>query len=100
MPSKVRSKVGTWDLRDLDELYNKRFEKFLQAIEEKVKKVESKQQILVDTISTNDFKSLLFEIEDLSENMSIAAGYSHLIYASDTSSNEGAALMTKMDGLS
>jgi oligoendopeptidase F len=87
-------------LRDLDELYNKRFEKFLQAIEEKVKKIESKQLILVDTISTNDFKSLLFEIEDLSENMGIAAGYSHLMYASDTSSNEGAALMTKMDGLS
>lgn len=32
--------------------------------------------------------------------MSIAAGYSHLLYATDTSSNEGAALMTKMDALS
>lgn len=100
MPNKVRSKVGTWDLRDLDQLYNKGFEKFLQSVEEKVKKVESKKELLVDTISTDDFKNLLFEIEDISESMGIGAGYSHLLYASDTSSNKGAALMTKMDGLS
>lgn len=100
MPSKVRSKVGSWDLGDLEKSYNQRFEKFLQAIEEKVKKVESKQQLLLDTISTDDFKSLLFEIEEISENMSIAGGYSHLLYASNTSSNQAAALVTKMDGLS
>ncbi len=100
MPSKVRSKVGSWDLGDLEKSYNEGYEKFLQAIEEKVKKVESKQRLLSDTISSGDFKSVLFEIEGISENMSIATGYSHLLYASDTSSNEGAALMTKMDGLS
>lgn len=100
MTPKVKSRVGSWDLSDLEKSYKEGFEKFLQSIDRSVKHVEAKQQILVDTISSTDFKNLLLSIENISERMSIAAGYSHLLYASDTSSNQAAALMTKMDTLS
>src|ERR1044072_1650745 len=99
MPARAKTKVGSWELGDLEKSYKEGFEKFLRSIEKQVRYVEAKNQILANTISATDFKNLLLSVENISERMSIAAGYSHLLYATDTSSNEGAALMTKMDGL-
>jgi oligoendopeptidase F len=100
MPTRAKTKVGSWELGDLEKSYKEGFEKFLRSIEKQVRYVEAKNQILANTISATDFKNLLLSVENISERMSIAAGYSHLLYATDTSSNEGAALMTKMDALS
>ena len=100
MPARAKTKVGSWELGDLEKSYKEGFEKFLRSIEKQVRYVEAKNQILANTISATDFKNLLLSVENISERMSIAAGYSHLLYATDTSSNEGAALMTKMDALS
>ena len=100
MHARVKPKVASWDLGDLENSYKEGFEKFLGSVERSVKDVEAKQQILADTISAADFRNLLLSIENISEKVSTAGGYYHLLYASDTSSNEAAALVTKMDALS
>ena len=73
MVAKVKPKIGSWELGDLEKSYKEGFEKFLQSIEKQVKYVEAKNQILVDTISAADFKKLLLSVENISERMSIGS---------------------------
>ncbi|HZA07153.1 MAG TPA: hypothetical protein VE619_05555 [Nitrososphaeraceae archaeon] len=51
------------------------------------------------TISLSDFENLLHLIENISERISIASGYAHLKYSTDTSCNETASLVTRMERL-
>jgi oligoendopeptidase F len=90
-------KLGTWKLDDLikDPTGNE-FQEYLESIATKVTQLESKRKDLQDNISTVEFENFLHSIEDISEKVNIASGYAHLIYAADTSSNEQAALVTKM----
>ena len=90
-------KLGTWKLDDLikDPTGNE-FQEYLESIATKVTQLESNRKDLHDNISTVEFENILHSIEDISEKVNIASGYAHLIYAANTSSNERAALVTKM----
>ena len=76
------------------------FQGSIKSIEEKVKLIENKRQYLSNDISTTEFQDILYFIEDISERISIAAGYAQLKYSEDTSSNAAASLLTRMDQLS
>ena len=94
-------KTGSWDLSDLVKDPNSsEFHGSIKSIEEKVKLVENKRQYLSNDISTTEFQNILYLIEDISERISIAAGYAQLKYSEDTSSNAAASLLTRMDQLS
>jgi oligoendopeptidase F len=94
-------KTGSWDLSDLVKDPNSsEFQGSIKSIEEKVKLIENKRQYLSNDISTTEFQRILYLIEDISERISIAAGYAQLKYCEDTSSNAAASLLTRMDQLS
>ncbi len=94
-------KTGSWDLSDLVKDPNSsEFQGSIKSIEEKVKLIENKRQYLSSDISTTEFQDILYLIEDISERISIAAGYAQLKYCEDTSSNAAASLLTRMDQLS
>ncbi len=98
---KSTKKIGSWDLSDLVKDPNsEEFQRFIESIEEKVRHIENSRRYLSNEISVSDFKKIFYMIEDVSEKISIAGGYSHLRYSADTSSNEAAALLTKMDLIS
>ena len=75
-------------------------QKQIKLIEQAVKRIEGEREILKENISSNQFHNLMNLIEGVNEQISIVVGYAHLKYASDTSSNEAAALLTKMEMLS
>ena len=91
-------KVGRWNLTDLvkDPLGNE-FSSFLGSIESQVKEFEVSRQTLRPDIPSSEFEQLIHMLEGISEKISIANGYAHLLYYADTSSNEASALVTKME---
>ncbi|MGN6630497.1 MAG: M3 family oligoendopeptidase [Candidatus Nitrosocosmicus sp.] len=98
MPKLLKLKTGSWDLSEL--IKNPKdndFSSFITSINEKVKQVESKRSLLKSDISIKSFLEILEELENISEELSIISGYAHLKYAENTSSNEAASLMTKMN---
>ena len=96
--SKLRLKTGSWNLSELienpksDEISN-----FLKSIDQKVEQFENKRSVLKPDISSKDFLDLIKNAESISEKLSIIAGYAHLKYAENTSSNEASSLMTRMN---
>src|SRR3989442_5355979 len=91
------TKVGSWKLDDLVKDPNgKEFQEFLESISTKVTQLENRRKSLHDKVSTVEFKDFLHSIEEISEKINIAGGFAHLSYAANTSSNEFAALVTKM----
>ena len=94
----TKPKIGSWNLTDLiEDPNNSQFQEFLQYLEESVKQLELKRNDLSPKISATDFENLLHLIEDISEKVNIASGYASLRYSADTSSNEAASLVTKME---
>ncbi len=94
----IKLKTGTWDLSELiKNPKDDEFSSFLSSIDAKVKQFEDKRSALTPGISLKSFLELIKDTETISENLSIISGYAHLKYAEDTSSNEAAALMTKMN---
>ena len=94
----TKLKVGSWKLTDLIEDPTKsEFQEFLHYLESRVTQLEQKRKDLNPKISATDFENLLHLIEDVSEKVSIANGYAYLRYSADTSSNEAASLVTKME---
>jgi oligoendopeptidase F len=97
----MRPKPITWNLSDLlkdhkgEELQN-----LIKSIEHDVRRIEDKRVILKENIPSSQFLKLINLVEGINEQISIMVGYAHLKYASDTSSNEAAALQTKMEMLS
>lgn len=90
-------KIGSWRLDDLvKDPTEKEFQEFLESIVNKVEELERKRAGLDNSISLVEFENFLHTIEEISEKVNIASGYAHLNYAADTSSNERAALVTKM----
>ena len=96
--SKLRLKTGPWNLSELienpksDEISN-----FLMSIDQKVEQFENKRSVLKPDIPSKDFLDLIKNAESISEKLSIIAGYAHLKYAENTSSNEASSLMTRMN---
>jgi oligoendopeptidase F len=90
-------KIGSWRLDDLvKDPAAKEFQEFLESIMNKVEQLERKRGELDNAVSLVEFENFLHSIEAISEKVNIASGYAHLSYAADTSSNERAALVTKM----
>jgi oligoendopeptidase F len=92
-----KPKIGSWKVDDLikDPTGNE-FQEFLESITMSVRQLENRRKDLHSNISTIEFESFLLSIAEISEKVSIASSYAHLRYAADTSSNEMAALVTKM----
>lgn len=98
MSKLIKLKTGTWDLSELvKNPKGDEFSNFLSSIDEKVKQFENKRSLLKPEISSNNFFEMIKDSESISEKLSIVLGYAHLKYAEDTSSNEAASLMTKMN---
>jgi oligoendopeptidase F len=94
----VKPKIGSWNLTDLIKEPNGiEFQEFLESLEEGVRRLENKRKDLHNNISQVNFENILHLIETISEKVNIASGYAHLRYSADTSSNEAAALVTKME---
>ena len=90
-------KIGSWKLDDLvKDPTEKEFQDFLESITTKVAQLETRRGELNNSISVVEFENFLHSIEEISEKVSIASGYAHLSYVADTSSNERAALETRM----
>ncbi len=93
--------LDTWNLSDLVQSHkDKHFSSLVGSIDNDVKSIELYRSKLTNNIDNEIFLSILTKIELLIEKLSIVSGYANLKYASDTSSNEIAALVTKMDSLS
>ena len=93
-------KVGSWKLTDLvKDPSGDAFRIFSESIEAQVKQLESKRKDLLSNISSQDFENVIHLIEEIYEKVSIVNGYAHLRYYADTSSNEAAALVSKMEKL-
>jgi oligoendopeptidase F len=90
-------KIGSWKLDDLvKDPTEKEFQDFLESITTKVAQLERRRGELSNSISEVEFENFVHSIEEISEKVSMASGYAHLSYAADTSSNERAALQTRM----
>jgi oligoendopeptidase F len=93
-------RVSSWDLTDLvKDPSSAEFKQFLNSIEAKVREFELKHGNLSPEISPSDFEQNLHLLEEINEKVNIASGYAHLRYYADTSSNEAAALLTRMEKL-
>jgi oligoendopeptidase F len=94
----TRPKPATWNLSQLIENHKgKELQNLIKSIEQAAKRIESERGMLKGDISSSQFLKLMDLIEGINEQISIAVGYAHLNYASDTSSNEAAALLTQME---
>ncbi len=91
-------KIGRWDLTDLvKDPSSEEFKSYLDSIESQIKEFEASRQWLSPDIPASEFEKLIHMLEKISEKISIASGYAHLLYYADTSSNEASALVTKME---
>jgi oligoendopeptidase F len=97
VPKLLKLKTGSWDLSELKNSNDSDFSSLINSINEKVKQIESKRSLLKSDISIKSFLEILEELENISEELSMMAGYAHLKYAENTESNEAASLMTKMN---
>lgn len=94
-------KVGSWDLSGLvKDPASDDFKQYLASIEGRVKAFEAKRQNLRPDMPAAEFEGMIREIEELYEKLSVAAGFAHLRYYSNTASNEASALVTRMDKMS
>lgn len=94
-------KPTTWNLSQLIENHKgEELQNLIKSIEQAAKRIESGRGMLKGSISSSQFQKLVDLIEGINEQISIVVGYAHLNYASDTSSNEAAALLTQMEMLS
>ena len=90
--------IGPWNLSDLvRDPRSEEFEEFVKSIEQKVNNIENERNYLSNDLKESDFQSIFYSIEDVSEKVSIVDGYAHLKYSADTSSNDAASLLTRMD---
>ncbi len=97
----MRPKLTTWNLTQLIEDHKgEELRTLIKSIEQAAKRIEGERGILKENISSNQFQKLMKLVEGINEQISIVVGFAHLKYAADTSSNEAAAMLTKMEMLS
>ena len=93
-------RLGQWDLSELAKNSKSlEFQKQIQKLEEQTKRFEKTKLKLDPKISSKNFRSILKEVEEISEKLSRIGGYASLSYSSDTQSDEATSLLTKMSKL-
>lgn len=91
-------KVGSWDLSSLvKNPAGDEFRQYLASIENSIRVFEARRQNLRSDMPPAEFEGMIREIEDISERLSVAAGFAYLGYYANTASNEASALVTRMD---
>lgn len=95
----VQYELGQWDLSELVSNQNSMLEKRIKQIETKAKQFEKLKLQLDPKIKPKKFQSILHDLEQISETMSVLGGYASLGYAADTQSDKATSLMTKMTKL-
>jgi len=91
-------KVGPWNLTDLiKDSTDNELSRLSESIEKQIIEFEGSRQRLHLNILSSEFEQMIHALERISEKMSIASGYAHLLYYADTSSNIASALVTKME---
>jgi len=92
--------LGEWDLSELAKNPKSiAFQKQIQELEKQAIKFEKIKSKLKPKITSKEFKDILQQVEEISENMSKIGGYASLSYSSDTQSDEATSLMTKISKL-
>ena len=93
-------KLGRWDLSELTkDPKSPAFQKQIKNLEYAAKKFEKIKATLDPNMSSKKFMSILHNLEEISEKMSIIGGYASLAYSANTQSDEATSLMTKMSKL-
>lgn len=92
--------LGKWDLSELvKNPKSPAFQKQIKELEKQAIKFEKIKSKLDPKMSSKQFRNILQQVEEISENMSKIGGYASLSYSSDTQSDEATSLMTKMSKL-
>lgn len=96
----VQYKSQEWDLSELTkDPKSPVFQKQIKELENMANKFAKIKSKLDPKMSSKKFMSLLHDLEEISEKMSILGGYASLLYSADTQSDEATSLMTKMTKL-
>jgi len=91
---------GIWDLTKLvKNPKSPAFQKQIKELEKQAIKFEKIKSKLNPKISSTNFKNILQQVEEISENMSRIGGYASLSYSSNTQSDEATSLMSRMSKL-
>ncbi|HEY7366864.1 MAG TPA: M3 family metallopeptidase, partial [Nitrosopumilaceae archaeon] len=96
----TKYELGTWDLKGL--VANPKspaFEKQILVVKKKSKEFEKIKSKLNPKISSKNFLTILHDLEELGEKLSIIGGYASLAYAENTQSDEATSLLTRMTKL-
>lgn len=95
-----RFETGKWDLSCLAKNPNStQFAQKIQDVEKRVKQFEKIKPNLKPNLESKKFQNILRDLEEISERISMIAGYAHLSYAANTQSDEATSLVTKMTKL-
>jgi oligoendopeptidase F len=95
-----RFETGKWDLSCLAKNPNStQFAQKIQDVEKRVKQFEKIKPNLKPNLESKKFQNILRDLEEISERISMIAGYTHLSYAANTQSDEATSLVTKMTKL-
>jgi oligoendopeptidase F len=96
----MKYQPGIWDLTKLvKDPKSPAFQKQIKELEKKAEIFEKIKSKLNPKISSNKFKNILQQVEEISENMSRIGGYASLSYSSNTQSDEATSLMSRMSKL-
>jgi len=91
---------GIWDLTKLvKNPKSPAFQKQIKELEKQAATFEKIKSKLNPKISSTNFKNILQQVEEISENMSRIGGYASLSYSSNTQSDEATSLMSRMSKL-
>ena len=91
---------GIWDLTKLvKNPKSPAFQKQIKELEKQAVSFEKIKSKLNPKISSTNFKNILQQVEEISENMSRIGGYASLSYSSNTQSDEATSLMSRMSKL-
>ncbi len=96
----VEYKLGEWDLSEIAKSSKSpEFQKKIKEIQIMSKKFEKIKSKLDPKISSKKFMSILQDVENISEKMSLIGGYASLSYSADTQSDEATSLLTMISKL-
>ncbi len=96
----VEYKLGEWDLSEIAKSSKSpEFQKKIKEIRIMSKKFETIKSNLDPKISSKKFMSILQDVENISEKMSLIGGYASLSYSADTQSDEATSLLTMISKL-
>jgi len=96
----AKYQLGSWDLKSLvSNPKSAAFEKQIKEVEKISKQFEKLKSKLNPKISSKKFLSILHNIEELDEKISVIGGYASLAYSGNTQSDEATTLLTRMSQL-